>query len=190
MLFPRPLLARIARREVTLAFRRWRRPSVRTGGRLRTPVGELAIEAVEEVAATDIQAAEARAAGFPNREALLAKLGAGEGILYRVRFRFAGEDPRKALAAEAALSATERARIAEALQRLDRRGAWTAQWLALLSDHPGRPSRDLAAEVSLEFALFKRRMRALKELGLVESLATGYRLSPRGAAWMRGDTAR
>jgi hypothetical protein len=32
---------------------------------------------------------------------------------------------------------------------------------------------------------FKARVRRLKELGLTESLDVGYRLSPRGRAWLR-----
>jgi hypothetical protein len=36
----------------------------------------------------------------------------------------------------------------------------------------------------METALFKRRVRVLKELGLTESLDVGYRLSPRGEAFV------
>ncbi len=39
---------------------------------------------------------------------------------------------------------------------------------------------DLAAKVGRETATFKTDVRKLKELGLTESLAIGYRLSPRG----------
>ncbi len=34
---------------ITLAFRRWRRPTVKSGGTLLTPIGQLAVEAVERV---------------------------------------------------------------------------------------------------------------------------------------------
>jgi len=44
MLIKRDILERIAGRKVDLAFRRWKRPTVKTGGRLRTEIGELAIE--------------------------------------------------------------------------------------------------------------------------------------------------
>jgi hypothetical protein len=46
MLFKQATLAAIAAGRVTLAFRRWRRPTVRAGGTLVTPVGMLAIDAV------------------------------------------------------------------------------------------------------------------------------------------------
>ena len=41
---------------------------------------------------------------------------------------------------------------------------------------------DLAAQVGRETADFKKDVRKLKELGLTESLAIGYLLSPRGEA--------
>ena len=52
MLFKQATLGDIAAGKVTLAFRRWRRPTVRAGGTLTTPVGVLAIDAVEKVAPT------------------------------------------------------------------------------------------------------------------------------------------
>ena len=51
MLIRLPILHRIKSGEVTLAFRRWRRPTVRTGGTPHTAVGVLAIASVEKVAA-------------------------------------------------------------------------------------------------------------------------------------------
>ncbi|MSV88198.1 MAG: hypothetical protein F2754_00395 [Actinobacteria bacterium] len=40
MLFRRHQYAAIGRHELTCAFRRWKRPTVRTGGTLVTPVGD------------------------------------------------------------------------------------------------------------------------------------------------------
>ena len=51
MLLRMAALERIVRGEISLVFRRWRRPTVRTGGSLRTAVGVLRIlevAAVEE----------------------------------------------------------------------------------------------------------------------------------------------
>ena len=42
MLLKRETLEGIASGEITLAFRRWKRPTVKAGGRLRTRIGELA----------------------------------------------------------------------------------------------------------------------------------------------------
>ena len=47
---------------------------------------------------------------------------------------------------------------------------------------PDRARPDLAARVGRETADFKKDVRKLKELGLTESLAIGYLLSPRGEA--------
>ena len=43
---------------------------------------------------------------------------------------------------------------------------------------------DLADELGLERLAFKTDVRKLKALGLTESLPVGYRLSPRGQAWL------
>nr|NIM48796.1 hypothetical protein [Gemmatimonadales bacterium] len=50
MLFKQAALAALAEGKVTVAFRRWRRLTVRAGGTLVTPVGVLAINGVERVA--------------------------------------------------------------------------------------------------------------------------------------------
>ena len=45
---------------------------------------------------------------------------------------------------------------------------------------------ELAEAAGFETRWLKVRVRSLKELGLTESLKTGYRLSPRGRAFVRG----
>ena len=57
--------------------------------------------------------------------------------------------------------------------------------LALIADHPGRRAGDLAASLGRDIPSFKRDVRKLKELGLTLSLEVGYRLSPRGEAYLR-----
>ena len=79
----------------------------------------------------------------------------------------------------------EVAAIVARLERLDRAssyGAWTRQTLDLVDRNPERRAPDLAAKAGRETADFKKDVRKLKELGLTESLAIGYRLSPRGEA--------
>jgi hypothetical protein len=44
---------------------------------------------------------------------------------------------------------------------------------------------DLAAREGLDVPRFKRRVRQLKGLGLTISLPVGYRISPRGKAFLR-----
>jgi len=185
MLFKRPVLDRIAAGDVTLAFRRWRRPTVRAGGTLITPIGVLAIAAVEIVSAEGITEAEARRAGFAGRDDLLAGLGAAEGELYRITLRLQGEDPRSALRQQDDLTAEEVAALRQRLDRLDRaaqHGAWTRAVLRLIGERPGTRALEFAARFGRETAAFKTDVRKLKALGLTESLGVGYRLSPRGRA--------
>ena len=47
-------------------------------------------------------------------------------------------------------------------------------------------STELARDVGEERQAYKLRVRRLKALGLTESLEVGYRLSPRGRAYLRG----
>lgn len=173
---------------ITLAFRRWKRPTVRAGGRLRTQIGELVIEAVERVPEEALTDEAARAAGLAHAAELRASLGGREGELYRVQLSYAGEDPRVELRARMKLTADERVRLAEKLARMDARsndGAWTRRYLELIEEQPARRAPELADQVGMETRTFKTRVRRLKELGLTESLEVGYRLSPRGRAYLR-----
>jgi hypothetical protein len=185
MLFKRPVLDRIAAGTVTLAFRRWRRPTVRAGGTLTTPAGVLAIETVDIVAPGDISDADARRAGFAGQDDLLASLELAEGDLYRIAFRLQGEDPRAALRQQDDLTAEDVAALCGRLDRLDRsarHSAWTRAVLRLIGERPGTRAPELAARFGRETAAFKTDVRKLKALGLTESLEVGYRLSPRGRA--------
>ncbi len=186
MLFKQETLRRIRSGEVTLAFRRWRRPTVRAGGTLRTRMGVLAIESVERIDEADITEADAQRAGARDRAQLLSQLG-GTGTLHRIAFSFAGADPRIALRERASLSAAERVAIDARLARFDaasRHGPWTAGVLRLIDEQPAIRAPELAAQSGLDTARFKTDVRKLKELGLTESLPIGYRLSPRGRAYL------
>jgi hypothetical protein len=188
MLFTHDDLRRIARGEITVAFRRWRRPTVKTGGVLRTGAGVLAIESVDVINAEQVTDAEARRAGRRDRAEVLAGLR-DDGRLYRVGFRLAGPDPRIALRERVDLSRDERSEVDRRLRRLDaasRHGPWTVQVLRLIADRPATRAADLAAELGREKAAFKADVRKLKELGLTESLEVGYRLSPRGRVYLGG----
>jgi hypothetical protein len=189
MLFKRATLDAIAAGQVTVAFRRWRRPTVRTGGALATPIGVLAVDAVEKVTLNDITASDARAAGHQNLEELTIQLAQRRaGSLYRIAFHVEGADPRIALRSRARLSAHDLADVQERLARWDRgsrTGPWTQTYLALIEQHPGVRAPSLAEEVGVVTARFKANVRKLKLLGLTESLEVGYRLSPRGKAVIR-----
>ena len=85
MLFRQRFLDGIRKGTVTLAFRRWRRPSVRAGSTLLTAARQLAIVSIEEVTMTAISDADARRAGYATRAELVTELRArAEGKLYRI----------------------------------------------------------------------------------------------------------
>ena len=185
MLFRTAILDRIKAGEITLAFRRWRKPTVKAGGRLRTAIGELAIDAVAPCDADSISEREAVAAGFAGRDALLTELqGRDEGTLYRIAFHLAGPDSRIALRGEDDLSPAEIEMIGARLAKLDTSGGqpWTLAILDFIAAHEGTAAGEIAALFGTEKPVLKRNIRKLKELGLTESLEVGYRLSPRGRA--------
>ena len=70
------------------------------------------------------------------------------------------------------------------------RGPWTAAVLTQIADRPGIVSTSLAEALGWERADFKLHVRRLKELGLTISLDVGYRLSPRGAAFLARSAGR
>jgi len=186
MLFKRHVLDGLADGTIDVAFRRWARPRVRAGSRLRTAVGVLSVGCVDEVTETEITDEEARRAGFASRADLLGDLaGQREGHVYRIGLRVDGPDPRVALRERGGLTGDEVAEIERRLARLDaasRHGAWTIAVLRLIGDRPAVRAGDLAPVLGQDTQPFKRDVRKLKELGLTESLETGYRLSPRGRA--------
>ena len=184
VLFRQSFLEGIRNGSITVAFRRWQRPTVRAGGTLLTHVGQLAIVSVTPVTLSDITAADSERAGYPDRDALLEELRARpSGQLYRIELGDLTADPRIALRSKA-LDASEAAELISHLERLDRRspdGPWTTMTLRLIELHPGVRALDLARMAGQEKLPFKVNVRKLKRLGLTQSLETGYRLSHRGS---------
>lgn len=168
---------------IDLAFRRWERPRVVVGTKMRTAVGLVEVTSVDEVEVADLTEDDARRAGSPSLAALVEALDQkADRPAWRVGLRHAGEDPR-VLLRDAVPDKAEADAIVARLARLDRAsayGAWTRETLELIDRNPERRAPDLAAKVGRETASFKKDVRKLKELGLTESLAIGYRLSTRG----------
>jgi hypothetical protein len=181
-------LGRIRDGVVDVAYRRWSRPRVLVGTKMRTSVGLIEVTSVDQVA--DVSDADARRAGAQSREELMRLMAAKEAAkmaqpIWRIGLRFAGADPRVALRGKSELADEERAALTARLDRLDRsspRGAWTRTVLALIAARPAVRAPDLAASLGRDTVTFKRDVRKLKELGLTESLPVGYRISPRGSA--------
>lgn len=167
---------------VDRVYRRGARPRARAGGRQRTHLGELRVEGIEEVEPSGLSEADARAAGHPSLAALHAELDRREGAVWCVRLAFAGADPRVALREESELDEATIEDLRRRLARKDRDSPWTLATLRLIGSHEGTRAADLALALGEDKTRLKRRVRSLKELGLTESLETGYRLSPRGRA--------
>jgi hypothetical protein len=177
-------LAAVRDGSVDLAFRRWERPRVKVGTRMRTRVGLVEVTSLERVPASALGADDATRAGAASVTALREALEGRPGDVWRIGLAYAGPDPRDALRTTAP-SEEEVARLRAWLDRLDRSssyGAWTRQALTLVHTHPGRRAPELAQMVGRPTADFKTDVRKLKEKGLTESLDIGYRLSVRGAA--------
>jgi hypothetical protein len=183
MLFRTKDLEAIFNGQRRLAFRRWKKPTVKPGGTVRTQLGMVGIDSVEPIAPDEVTEDEARAAGYKDRAGVIAMFDAQQGTCYRIRLHPAGPGPREALR-EAEPDAAELQQLAVRLQKLDQAAAapWTRQALQLIADHPGVVSTNLAEIAGMERADFKLNIRKLKALGLTISLEVGYRLSPRGVA--------
>src|SRR5688500_2943735 len=176
-------LAAIKAGAVDLALRRWAKPRVVVGTRMRRAVGLVEATSVEQAGRSTAE--DARRAGAPSLKALRAALSARPGDpVWRIGLTYAGPDPREALR-EQVPDEAEIAAINARLARLDKAsayGAWTRETLDLIDLNPTVRAPDLAAQVGRETADVKKDVRKLKELGLTESLDIGYLLSPRGQA--------
>jgi hypothetical protein len=194
-----------------LAFRRWQKLTVKSGGRLRTALGEIDIIAVTVVDPADISDGDATRAGYQcaddvrndlfrertstartarTAQSRTAKPTA-DSVVYRIEMVAGGADPRVALRLAGEITADELESVIAKLARMDApkqvtgRRNWTRATLELIEQWPARRAPELAEIVGLETMVFKASVRRLKELGLTESLAVGYRLSPRGTTVLR-----
>ena len=133
VIFRQEFLDGIRQGSITVAFRRWRRPSVKSGGTLLTAAGLLHISDVSLVTLESISNADARRAGYERREALVEELAERDGKLYRIELGALEADPRIALR-KAHASKSDLQNLIVRLDRLDARsnGApWTRRVLRL-----------------------------------------------------------
>jgi hypothetical protein len=179
VLFKMAQLRGIADGTIDLQFRRWDRPRARAGGRQVTAVGVIRIDDVRVV--RRVTKADARRAGFASPDEVVAALRP-DGDLYRIELHLEGPDPRVALRETIATGAD----LAELRAKIDRL-PWGRDYLRAIATHPGVRADELAASFGVEKRVFKPRVRRLKELGLTISLSPGYRLSPRGEAFLNDE---
>ena len=189
MLLKQDTLEGIAAGTITALFRRWTTPRVKAGSTFRTAAGVVAVDSVEPASETAITDLEARKAGFESRAQLVSELSKyPDGQLYRIAVRLAGADPRVALRGDARLTAADVQALERKIAAMGAKsqdGPWALRVLRLIEQRPGVLAARLAKSLDMETALFKPRVRQLKELGLTESLEVGYRLSPRGQAFLQ-----
>ena len=189
MLLNRATAEGIAGGGISLVLRRWDVARAKPGGTQRTMAGTIRIDAVAEHP-HDYRVTErqARAAGYPDAATAQAELERRQAKhTYLISVSFLGADERPALAAGDTLAAADVAAITARLDRLDtasESGPWTRRYLRLVADNEAVRAPSLAAGEGLDVPRFKRRVRRLKELGLTISLGVGYRLSPRGRAFL------
>lgn len=188
MLLNRDTAEGIANGKITLVLRRWDVPRAKKGGTQRTSVGTIRIDAVTQYPANyRVTAAQARAAGYPSAKAAQAELDRRPAKhTYVIKVSYLAPDERQALAADDHLTEDDVEAIAARLRRWDAaaEAPWTHEYLALIAANEAVRAPDLAARLGMETARFKRRVRKLKGLGLTISLDVGYRISPRGRAYL------
>ena len=195
VLLNRATAAGITDGSVTVVLRGWDAPRVKPGGTQRTPAGTIRIDDVKEYAGDyRVTAAQARAAGYPDAASAQAALHRRPAKhVYIIKVSYVGADERQALAADDVLTDDDVAAIAERLSRFDAAstsGPWTRRYLELIRDNEAVRAPELAAREGLDVPRLKRRVRQLKGLGLTISLDVGYRISPRGKAFVNALGAR
>jgi hypothetical protein len=179
----------IADGSITLVLRRWDTARAKAGGTQRTSAGTIRIDGVTEYPGDyRVTARQARAAGYPDAAAAQAALDRRPAThTYVIRVSYAGPDERPALAWNDALADEDVVAIRHRLSRFDAAsatGPWTRRYLEMVRDNEAVRAPDLAAREGLDVPRFKRRVRQLKGLGLTISLDVGYRISPRGRAFL------
>jgi hypothetical protein len=187
MLLGHDTLSAIEAARIGAVYRRWDLARVKAGSHLRTTIGVVEVVSVEVVDPMGLTQDDAIEGGFDSASDLVASAGSRGDTLYRIRLRHLGPDPRVALRATLP-DASGLIEIDRRLQHLDsssKHGPWTRVTLALIAENSGVRAEDLAVSVGREKMFFKLDVRKLKEMGLTESLITGYRLSPRGQAVLK-----
>jgi hypothetical protein len=178
----------IANGSITLVLRRWDAPRAKVGGTQRTVAGTIRVHDITEYPGRyRVTAAQARAAGYPDAKTAQKELNRRPARhTYVIAVSYLAPDERPELASDDRLSDADVDAITARLDRWDAATEpWTRQYLKMIGDNETVRAPDLAARVGLDVPRFKRRVRQLKGLGLTISLDVGYRLSPRGRAYLR-----
>lgn len=184
MLFKQDHLLRIKAGEISLAFRKWKKPSVVKGTLLKTAVGQVEILDISPIEQADIDQEQAMLAGYnelSEMQTILNKVK--EGTIYKIQLRYHSPDPRIDLRENVDLTDEELELLKKKLDRMDRTGkygAWTKNVMMTIHSHPHKRAKDLAEILDVPKDWLKINIRKLKNLGLTISHEVGYEISPRG----------
>jgi hypothetical protein len=185
VLFERRLRDGLVDGSINTAFRRWRRCQVVAGGRYRLGAGAgvVHVQRVDVIDQADLTLDDARAAGFGSLAALEQDLGGpSQTPIYRIVFGGVDIDPRDVLRQ----NIEQLDELTHRVNRIERAQAT----LTAIQRQPGVRAADLMGPLGwAELQPFKLHVRRLKALGLTISLPVGYRLSPRGEAYLALVTA-
>lgn len=189
MLFNQKHLKGIKDGNVTLAFRKWKKPSVKQGSIIKTAVGQIEIVAIAVIPVKEITSQDARKAGFRSRDELLKLLESiQEGNIYKIKVAYHSPDPRIDLRNQTDITDEAFERIKAKLERLDKyskEGNWTHSTLVAIQKNPKLKAAGLAQLLSKEKDWLKINIRKLKNLGLTISHDPGYEISPLGRAYLK-----
>ena len=188
MLFKQIHLEGIREGKVTLAYRRWKKVSAKTGSLIKTAVGLVEIQSINVIRAEEISESDARKAGFSSLDDLMKMLlQYPEGDFYKIKVRYHAADPRIELREQSKLNNEAYLELKTKLQRLDHyssTGPWTMAILAAIKANPKLRAADLALKTGYEKDWLKLNIRKLKNLGLTISHHPGYELSPFGLLFL------
>jgi hypothetical protein len=187
MLFTAATLRGLTEDRVICTYRRWEVVRPKVGSRFTTAAGVIEVTSITAADEKQLTEQDAADAGFDSVTALVKWTSAkGQGDLYRVGIVLVGPDPRVALRDSDQLAAADVSALSARLRRMDRAAEqpWTHSTLRQIQRQPGVVSTELATDAGQERRAYKLRVRRLKALGLTESLERGYRLSPRGQAYL------
>jgi predicted transcriptional regulator len=183
MLFKVNHLQGIKEGDISLAFRKWKKPGVISGSLIHTIVGRIEILNIEQVDVAGLTLKESKQAGYQSLDDLKKALESREGILYKIEVRYHSPDPRISLRNQSNPKPEEISEIIAKLERMDKRGKtspWTFSVLDSIQRHPKLRAADLAETLEVGKTWLKANVRKLKNLGLTVSHEQGYSLSPLG----------
>lgn len=188
MLFKEVHLQGIKSGEITLAFRKWQKISIKSGSLLNTSVGLVEISEIEAISENDITDKDAVQAGFTDKKQLLKSFKHnGTGTIFKISVRYHSADPRIKLREQTELSRQQFEDLQGRLERLDlysKQGHWTEKILLTIKDNPNLHAIGIAKLTGFQKEWLKLNIRKLKNLGLTISHNVGYELSPLGREYL------